>query len=117
MLKWESIADGTPGNTVKGLLIGAALGWKLYICTKKNFLDLKLVKSGELRSFGAIREKAEQYNLANDAHKKQQEARGNKVTKLSSAEWDSCEKMPLLDLDDSTLLSSRRYVGQGCKCA
>ena len=42
--------------------------------------------------------KASAYNIANDHHHEKHKAKGSKVTKLSSAEWDNCEKMPLIDL-------------------
>ena len=48
--------------------------------------------------------KASAYNIANDHHHEKHKAKGSKVTKLSSAEWDNCEKMPLIDLDDSTFV-------------
>ena len=52
-----------------------------------------MAKRGELRTFGAIRAKAKEYMEAAKKH------RGKR--KLSSAKFSSCERMPLLDLDDS----------------
>ena len=64
---------------------------------KKDFLNLEQAKSGELRTFGTIRERASQYQKANETYQEQQKVKGNKVTKLTSVEYDSCEKMPLMN--------------------
>ena len=59
---------------------------------KKLFNSYHFAHTGVLRTLGAIRAMAMAYMEAAKHHT------GSK--KLSSAEWDSCERMPLLDLDD-----------------
>ena len=83
--------------------VGLGLGSSTCPCpfcslAKKFFKDLSNISSSELRTIGSIKEWAAKYKAAAETHLQKT------GKKLSSKEFFSCERDPLLDLPDNTLI-------------